>query len=389
MSGLIRFTVFSLFLGFACTVAFAGDLKEVSLREEGRQTRLEFTFTEVVSARVSTLDGEHQRVVIDVKNTVFSPETRQRVGENSYFDGGGGVDRIRFARHGKNDLRLVADLIKGAKYSFHTKNNHVLRIFIDGVAPESVSGDVSLDIPMPRLKPGLALVRSVKKPVIVIDPGHGGYDPGAIGSAKVKEEAVTLHAALELKEQLMKTGKYKVVLTRWRDVYVEHEDRVKMARKAGADLFISLHADSLANKKTRGASVYTLADRAQKRSQKLADSQNWILDVDLTEQSEPVGDILVELAQRKTLSKSSEFANILIPELSKRTQLLANTHRRAGYYVLLAPDVPAVLLEMGFISNAIDEKNLNSPKYRGMLMQGVTNAINSYFSVQPRLHAAH
>ncbi len=240
-------------------------------------------------------------------------------------------------------------------------------------------------IPVPNLK-GRASTH-VRKQVIVIDPGHGGYDPGAIGNKKVKEETVTLKAAQELRRQLLKTGRYKVVLTRNSDTYIAHEQRVRIARKAGADLFISLHADSLEKPNIRGASVYTLAKRAQARGQKLVQTQkqNWILDVDLAKHSDSVGSILVNLAQRTTLSRSSKFADILVPKLKKRTLLLANTHRQAGLYVLLAPDVPAVLLEMGFLSNSKDEALLNSAKHRKKLMKSVTEAINVYFSAQSTL----
>ena len=253
-------------------------------------------------------------------------------------------------------------------------------------APISVKVHSSFIIPVPRLKKAKILGRT-RKQVIVIDPGHGGYDPGAIGSKKVKEETVTLKAAQELRRQLLKTGKYKVVLTRNSDTYIAHEKRVRIARKAGADLFISLHADSLEKPNIRGASVYTLAKRAQARGQKLvqAQKQNWILDVDLAKHSDPVGSILVNLAQRTTLSRSSKFADILVPKLKKRTLLLANTHRQAGLYVLLAPDVPAVLLEMGFLSNSKDEALLNSAKHRKKLMKSVTEAINVYFNTQSTL----
>jgi len=202
-------------------------------------------------------------------------------------------------------------------------------------------------VPYPRLQP---LQRDIvkSKPIIVIDPGHGGHDPGALGKKGLKEKDVTFKAAKELQKKLIATGRYRVMLTRDKDVYVKHDDRLRIARAGGADLFISLHADSTGSADTRGASVYTLADRAKNRSKNLTATQNWVMDVDLSSHSDPVGDILVDLAQRKTFSQSSQFADILIPSLSHSTRLVGNTHRRAGLAVLLAPDVPAVLLEMGF-----------------------------------------
>lgn len=219
-----------------------------------------------------------------------------------------------------------------------------------------------------------------RKPVIFIDAGHGGRDPGAIGVRGTHEKVITAKASATLKVMLEATGRYTVVLTRPKDTYIEHEARLRLAREGGADLFISVHADSAGNKQARGASVYTLADRAKNRSKRLVNnSQNWIMDVDLSTQSDPVGDILVDLAQRKTESQSEQFADILIAELEKSTKLVGNSHRRAGYFVLLAPDVPAVLLELGFLSNAEDEKLLNKESHRNKIMQSVVRAIDAYF----------
>ena len=236
--------------------------------------------------------------------------------------------------------------------------------------------------PFPALKPAAAAAAAkiTRKPVIVIDPGHGGTDPGAIGIKGTYEKTITTAAAKELAERLRNTGRYKVIVTRIKDDYVDHDDRLRVARTGQADLFISIHADSAGNKNARGASVYTLADRAKGRSKRIVNNQNWILDVDLSEQSDPVGDILVDLAQRKTESQSDAFAKILLQELQGRTVLVGNSHRRAGYYVLLAPDVPAVLLELGFLSNAQDEKLLKTKSHRTKILSSVERAIDKYMA---------
>jgi len=233
--------------------------------------------------------------------------------------------------------------------------------------------------PYPVLKP-INITKTVLKPVIVIDPGHGGTDPGAVGVGGTLEKTITTKAAHELAERLRRSGKYTVILTRTRDSYVDHDDRLRIARTGQADLFISIHADSAGNRTARGASVYTLADRAKGRSKRIVNNQNWILDVDLSEQTDPVGDILVDLAQRKTESQSDAFAEILLQELKGKTALIGNSHRRAGYYVLLAPDVPAVLLELGFLSNAQDEKLLQSQRHRTKILASVETAIDRYMS---------
>ncbi len=233
-------------------------------------------------------------------------------------------------------------------------------------------------IPYPVLKPAGSSLQH-QKPVIVIDPGHGGTDPGAIGVRGTHEKTITTKAANELANRLRKSGRYKVILTRTDDSYVDHDDRLRIARKGQADLFISIHADS-AGKSAKGATVYTLADRAKGRQKRIVNNQNWILDVDLSAQSDPVGDILVDLATRKTESQSDAFAEILLNELSGKVDLIGNSHRRAGYYVLLAPDVPAILLELGYLSNSEDERRLQTKAYRDKITSSVERAIDIYMS---------
>jgi len=358
---------------FGC-VAVAADISDIRITTEGNQTRLHIDVDTHKKPKVFTMDGSNPRVVMDITGTQFSPALLAKAKGKGYLEGTGAINKLRFAKRGENELRLVVDLNTGAKYISHVFKDDVLTVVMSGDPITRVKDG----IPVPRLKASRR-AKLVKKPIIVIDPGHGGHDPGAIGSAKVREETVTLKAALELRRQLLASGKYKVVMTRTTDKYVEHDKRVLIARKAGADLFISLHADSLKSSATRGASVYTLATRAEGRTYEVVNNQNWVLDVDLTRKSMPVSDILVDLAQRKTLTKSGQFADILIFELQKKTRMVGNSHRRAGLYVLLAPDVPAVLLEMGFISNKSDEKLLNSSSHRKKLMKGVTKAIDRHF----------
>jgi N-acetylmuramoyl-L-alanine amidase len=251
-------------------------------------------------------------------------------------------------------------------------------VFAFFAAPAVAQGPRYFDdaVPYPRLKP----TPSASKPLIVIDPGHGGRDPGAVGRNGLLEKTVTTSAANKLKSLLEATGRYDVLLTRSGDSFVDHDDRVRIAREQHADLFISIHADSTGSASTRGASVYTLADRARNRSRRIVNGQNWILDVDLAEQSDSVGDILVDLAQRSTESQSEAFADILLENLEGKTVLVGNSHRRAGYYVLLAPDVPAVLLELGFLSNVEDEELLKTNSHRTKLMKSVRRSVDQYFA---------
>jgi N-acetylmuramoyl-L-alanine amidase len=229
----------------------------------------------------------------------------------------------------------------------------------------------------------------VTRPVIVVDAGHGGSDPGAAGAAGSQESALTLSAALALAEILRETGRYDVVLTRSENKRLAHEERSRIARDAKAGLFISLHADAHSDPKVRGGSVYTLSDEGTERSAReaLANGNYNVYDLDVGQAGQQVGGILYNLAQRETANESDKFAEILISKLSGVTPLLNNTHRRANFKVLLAPDVPAVLLELAFISNKQDESNLRSPAWRKRSIGAAAAAIDAYF--QQRAAAKH
>jgi N-acetylmuramoyl-L-alanine amidase len=222
--------------------------------------------------------------------------------------------------------------------------------------------------------------------VVVIDAGHGGKDPGAAGE-NAHEKDITLAAARTLRDELVQTGRYKVVLTRDSDEYIPLEMRVRIARRANADLFISLHADSGSDANVRGATVYTLSEKgADRADRQVFEKANWI-NVDLPGPDEQVNRILLDLTQRETRNRSSIFAETLLDHLADRTDLLRRSHRDAGFMVLLAPDVPAVLMEMGFITNPQDEHELTSAPDRRRLMDGVASAIDAYFAHDSKVAA--
>lgn len=225
--------------------------------------------------------------------------------------------------------------------------------------------------------------RSEGKAVVVIDPGHGGVDPGALGVSGIYEKHITLAMARELKAQLEKGGRYKVQLTRDRDIFIRLRERVAIARQYGADLFISLHADSVANPQLAGLSVYTLSQTASDgEAQTLADKENkadLIAGIDLSHESADVANILIDLAQRETMNRSAGFAGGVVTELGRETTLLGNTHRFAGFAVLKAPDVPSILVELGYLSNSTEEKLLRQPDYRAKLAKGIARAVDRHF----------
>lgn len=223
--------------------------------------------------------------------------------------------------------------------------------------------------------------------VIVVDAGHGGKDPGTQSAHGLLERDVTLKAALYLKELLQKDPRYTVRLTRDNDRFIELEDRVTLARNWGADLFISLHADAAGSPDVAGASVYTISERGERRIDREADKNDWKIPIE-TGGSKVVGSILEDLVKRETKSHSAAFAEDLLPELKAAGPVLRGTHRNAGFYVLLAPDVPAVLLEMGFLTNVEDARRLQSASGRAKSMQAVKRGIDNFFDRQEVLVAS-
>ncbi len=234
-----------------------------------------------------------------------------------------------------------------------------------------------------RAQPAVARAALNLKKIVVIDAGHGGRDVGAQG-AQGFEKDINLAAALTLKSRLERTGRYQVVMTRASDVYIPLETRVRIAQRADADLFISLHSDSGPDAGIKGASVYTLSDRATGRAQQFVSRDNWFMKASLTG-DQGVRDILFDLTQRATRNRSAVFAQTLVSNIDGRAPMLRRSQRDAGFMVLLAPDVPAVLLEMGFVSNPEDEARLRDPTGRARLMDAVAQAIDSYFGVGVRV----
>lgn len=224
--------------------------------------------------------------------------------------------------------------------------------------------------------------------VIVIDPGHGGRDPGALAISGGRESDVVLKTSLKLKAMIEKDPRYIVRLTRETDIYVEHEDRVTKARNWGADLFISIHADAAGAPTVAGASVYTISTRGEARIEGTARKYGWDLPIE-DGTSEEVSDILQDLTVRETKSNSSIFAEFLVPELGQAGPLLRNTHRQKNLFVLLAPDVPAVLVEIGFLTNRDDARRLKSEHGRRKSAEAVKRAIDAFFDRQDLLFASN
>lgn len=253
------------------------------------------------------------------------------------------------------------------------------------MVPEAAAGSDLLAAPRSAPKPKTP---PAKAPVVMLDPGHGGRDPGAIGVSGTHEKRITLAAGLELKRLLESSRQYRVEMTRTRDVFIPLDDRVARARARGAALFVSLHADALPDHSVRGASVYTLgATASDAQTAALARRENSAdryVGAHWRDTPPEVARILGSLVRRETRAGSTRIARNLVGSLDRELPMLPNPSRHAGFAVLTAADIPSVLVEMGFMSNAKDEAALRKPEHRLVIATAMKRAIDSYFAAMNR-----
>jgi N-acetylmuramoyl-L-alanine amidase len=360
----------------AAAEAASGVLK-VRLGGDSAETRLVVDLDRSVTAKLVADGSRDGRIVIAFPKMSVPAELRgagQGVVRRWTLARKGGASELTIELAGKAEvsrrfLLPPADGVPHYRYVIDLKSNGVVAA---GRAPA----------PPPRPTTVRAERRTGKK-VIVIDAGHGGHDPGALGKI-AKEKDITLAAAKSLKARLERTGRYTVILTRDRDVYIHPTERPRIARRAEADLFISLHADA-GPADVSGASVYTLSEKGESRVASMLHKDDWFLNASLTGGDKSVGQILLDLTQRSTRNRSAMFAELLVSEICEVSPMLRRSHRDANLAVLLAPDVPAVLLEMGFITSPEDEKFLTSAAGRGRLMDRVGDAIDRWFDREARI----
>lgn len=296
------------------------------------------------------------RVVIDTKG----PVSIERAFVNEPLDG--------------EPARLVLDLVPIDRETFRRKLAIETRPAREG--QRRAERQPAAHAPQP---PGDA------RPLIVIDPGHGGLDTGTVAQSGEAEKAIVLEFAQQLRDKIEQGGKYRVMLTRNDDRFISLADRVRFARSGQAALFVSIHADALETRDddTRGATVYTLSETASDgEAARLAEAENRadvIAGVDLAAEPEDVADILIDLAQRETKTFSHQFARTLVGELRGAARLHKNPLRSAGFRVLRAPDVPSVLVELGYVSSKSDLKLLTSESWRSRATESIARAVDRFF----------
>lgn len=362
------------------------EVKDLRIGIRGNATRFVIDLSDKVEPRIFGLPDPF-RIVIDMPEVDFALPA-DRLGAS-----GGLVERLRYGLFRPGTSRFVLDLTNSAKVdqTFMLKPDGAKpwRLVID-LAPTDRAGFISAMRPTPQVTVQKApdpplRTAPVKRaiPVVVLDAGHGGVDPGAIGSSGSYEKDIVLAFAKEIKRQLEAGGRVKAVLTRERDFFLPLRERVQAARRANADLFLSLHVNSHENRAIRGFSAYTLSERASDaEAHALAAKENKadvIGGLNLGTYSDDVQNILIDFAQAKTNELSVRFArDIMVKQVARSARMVKRPWRSAGFAVLKAPDVPSVLIELGYATNRKEERQLRDAKYRRGLSTAITRAIVQY-----------
>ena len=382
----------------AVSAQAAPSVTDVRVGQYAGTTRLVVDLTEPVEFRVFSL-ANPDRVVLDLTGVSWE------VGEHAQAIGRAGVTQLRFGQFRLDTARIVLDLdqplaVQQADLLEQDADAPVTHRLILDLAPVSPSAfpakvrpsrlsqpatqarrvPSAESVPLPRLKPAPKRVRHL----IAIDAGHGGRDPGAISASGLRETDIVLTFARRLGALLDASGRYHTVMTRSSDYKVGLHRRVEIARDAGADLFLSIHVDNMKDSSVRGAAVYTLSDEASDvETAELAARENKadiVADVDLSEgYDEEVAKVLISMVQQNTMNCSAVLAATLLPELGRVAPLISRPHRFGDFRVLKAPDIPSVLVELGFLSNDQDAERLQSEGHRRELAGAIVEALDTYF----------
>jgi N-acetylmuramoyl-L-alanine amidase len=364
---------------------------DVRLGGDDTQTRMIVDLSQKVDIRAFTLANPY-RVVIDLPQVTF--QFPPKAGET----GRGLIKAFRFGLVMQGGSRMVIDLARPARvdkaFVIDAANDQPARLVLD-LAPtdrDAFMRTVTLETRPPDNK---RLDRGPERngggdprPLVVVDPGHGGIDNGTRAASGEAEKTIVLEFSLMLRDKLERTGKYRVAMTRTDDTFVALGDRVQLARARQAALFISVHVDALrrAEGDAQGATVYTLSERpSDARAAQLAEAENQadaIAGLDLSSEPKDVADILVDLARRETKTFSLQFAQTVVNELKTTARLHQNPLRSAAFVVLKAPDVPSVLVELGYVTNKADLKSLVSAQWRERTADSIVQAVDTFFTTR-------
>jgi N-acetylmuramoyl-L-alanine amidase len=373
-------------------------VRAVDLSGDAKGTRLSLSLTAPVQFNAFALPNP-SRVVLDISDVDF------QVAPDKGRSGRGVVSGFRFGQFAPGKSRMVFDTTVPVRIDARLRragSGPSARVWLEialepMTAIEIAAAEIAAAASATTVRPGAPERDAPKsaraKPVIVIDPGHGGLDPGAQGALGLEKDIV-LAVAREVRRSLLALRRYEVILTRSSDTFVSLEDRVRLSRQHGADLFLSIHADSLEAREfaqnVRGATVYTLSDRASDEgARRLAEKENAAdllagLDVAGDEGQDEVKHILFDLMRRETGDFATDFRSILLRQIKPKMALARDPSRSAAFKVLRQPGSPSVLIELGYLSNAEDEKLMASGEWQRGVAEAVVKAVDEFFAKRRR-----
>jgi N-acetylmuramoyl-L-alanine amidase len=372
---LVKRLFFVVFLSLFTVTSFASEIKNIRVWAAPDNTRIVLDLSSNAKYNMFTLDNP-SRVVVDVERAKFLAQ----IDEITIIDTG--IKRIRYGEH-KKRTRLVFDLEQPStvnSFMLEPNESYGHRLVID----------LSFKKKTVKALPQVSIPQHNKKFIVAIDPGHGGEDPGATGKRyNTKEKDVVLAVAKKLKKYIDNTPDMHSYLVRSGDYYIGLRNRMAEARDKNADIFISLHADSFKDPRANGASVYVLSDRgaSSEAARWLAESENkadLIGGVTLEDKGDILASVLLDLSQTATSNASFDLAESLIDDLKLTTQMHKKTVQRAGFMVLKSPDVPSVLVELGFISNKHGEQKLRQSRYQDQIAKSLFKGVRNYAKNKPR-----
>ena len=409
--------LFGLIAAVAPGIASAARLQvqSVTVAPEGGNTRVELRLSRPADYEIFTL-GNPDRVVIDIASATLAP------GALSMPAAAGGVRDVRAAHRPDEKLRIVFDVAEAMRPTA-VQDAATSRLTISLApaagsssaaalpaaappttaastptapsatpAPVTAPAPATTATPSPAPAPAPVPVQPRTEIVVVVDAGHGGHDPGAHGPSGVREKDVTLAISRQLVDLLNNEPGMRGVLTRSDDRFLGLRERMERARSANAHLFISIHADAAYNRNAQGSTVYVLSEKAasDEASRRLAARENAALigGVDLGDKDPVLASVLMDLSQNASISSSITVGEAILDNMARLGRLHRNTVQQAPFMVLKSPDVPSILVETAYISNPVDERNLNSPRHQQALAKAMLDGVKKYFAANPPSHVA-
>jgi len=370
-----RLLLMTLFALFATAAQAAPTVENIRIWADGGKTRVVLDLSQPAKHAIFTLRGP-DRLVVDLKAGRLSPSLMSDLPGST-----GSVKRIRSAIKADGQLRVVLDLnenVRSRSFTAGPNNTYGDRLVIDlqrSSSPQTVKRASE------SYKPGRDIV-------VAIDAGHGGHDPGAVGKGRTKEKDVALAVSRRLADKINAEHGMRAVLIRKGDYYVDHRRRTEIAHKHDADLFISIHADAVDDRRANGATVYALSLKgaSDEEARLLAERENAAVSVggvSLDDKDKVLAEVLLDLSQNAALSASLDVGDKVIGELEEVVRVRRNTVQQAGLLVLKSMDMPSILVETAYISNPTEEKRLRDPNHQARLANAILSGIRNYFYTNP------